>query len=798
MILIVGLSAVLLFIFSIITIFTLYIYSTYNNNNNSTPSSAPTLSSSSSFYTPTTKPRAIVKKTQQKYTTTTSPTTPSPANSAVPTTVVPTTTTTTTIPTVPTTTTPAVPTTVVPTVVPTTTRPTTSPAISTTTTPAVPTTVVPTMVLTSPAVPTTTSPTVSTTFLSQPINGGWSDWILQGSCDKECDGGVVNRQRYCNNPTPMYNGNDCLGSNNDTIACNTQSCPPQIAPKNILAIDNSQNNIFNGQLVYISKSSNEYLDSTGSPPGSKLKIWKDKHTNTQWELTSDRHIKSNVGNVCISGTQSVLIGEECANIPSQLWNYSVAGSYFQNDAGFYITSTSFGNVESGKIPTTWSITNILPQRKKYSFGGITLKDFNDTIIDLGNKFNDWNPSFNQGIPVMDANGDILFLSLVYSYQKNIPWTLTWFTNSTKNVLDLTSFFFTSIGESDPYNNYEGTNKIIFNTKHEAFALVNLNKIVKFDYKQRKLLDVVSTDIGNGVMGRIENKFHTNNPFYNNYPILVNIKKPITISLYNERGRYITYTAPLWTDSGFNATKYISTAQHSGRNSSSFTVNGITYICFGSIHNDPWTKGTPQWITSFKHSDKSWSNPVLLGYGGRMIDEHNAPSITITSKGIIYVFFGNHIDLAYYCKTSVPYKINSFSSPTLLPSVPGQGYTDSRLFTYPACNIDKKDNIYVTYRGPWYAFTLWKINTSTGKIIGNTLFDNKKPIKIEGNQRNTGIITSQSYTAWRDVMTIDNNNNLYIYFYPKADTATWDSQPHSLTGPFVLLSTDGGSSFKIIE
>jgi hypothetical protein len=582
--------------------------------------------------------------------------------------------------------------------------------------------------------------------------------------------------------------------------CSTQFCPINSPINETLQLKTDPGTtLFNGRLVNALNNTGgkyAYLDSGGTAVGD-VKVWKEPHINTHWELTSDRHMKSNVADICISAKNDLLTRENCVNTPDQLWSYS--DWQFKNDNGYYIkrsTSSQSGAIGSSRTAGSgWSIKHVEHPRKTYSLGDLTVKDFfNDTIVNLGEKFNDWNPTFNQGIPAMDANGKMVFLSLIYNYG-NIPWTLTWFENKTKQVLDLRSFFSTRVEELNAYHNFEGAAKIVFNISNEAFMLINLNRLVKFDYKNKKFIETIATDN----MGIIENKFHTNNPFYNNYPILTNIRKPnMSVSRY-ENGKYTTFTAPDFSKTDLDAKSYFSTIQHSGRNSATFSVHNITFICFASNH-DPLSiagrGGSPQWITAFNHNNNSWSTPVLLGYGGRNNDGHNAPSITITSRGIIYVFFGNHHDLSYYVKSSKPYDINSFGSPIQLPGVSGQ--TSTRMFTYPACNIDTKDNIYVTYRGPWYAFSIWKIDTKTGKTTSKRIFDVEKPIRIDGSQKGTGVITATNYAAWRDVMTIDQNDNLYIYIYPKAHTEGWDKQPHSLTGPFVLVSVDGANSFKIME
>ena len=47
-------------------------------------------------------------------------------------------------------------------------------------------------------------------------------------CSKTCGEGLKNRTRECNNPAPMYGGNSCNGTNQETDTCNERKCPGKI------------------------------------------------------------------------------------------------------------------------------------------------------------------------------------------------------------------------------------------------------------------------------------------------------------------------------------------------------------------------------------------------------------------------------------------------------------------------------------------------------------------------------------------------------------------------------------------
>ncbi|XP_034337070.2 SCO-spondin [Magallana gigas] len=58
-----------------------------------------------------------------------------------------------------------------------------------------------------------------------PVNGGFSDWSVWTSCTDTCGGGLSSRKRFCNNPEPQYEGDNCTGLFEETRICNKIPCP---------------------------------------------------------------------------------------------------------------------------------------------------------------------------------------------------------------------------------------------------------------------------------------------------------------------------------------------------------------------------------------------------------------------------------------------------------------------------------------------------------------------------------------------------------------------------------------------
>ena len=57
-----------------------------------------------------------------------------------------------------------------------------------------------------------------------PINGNWSKWSNWSSCGKTCGVTFRMRKRFCNNPSPKYNGSYCEGENVEYDDCKLRPC----------------------------------------------------------------------------------------------------------------------------------------------------------------------------------------------------------------------------------------------------------------------------------------------------------------------------------------------------------------------------------------------------------------------------------------------------------------------------------------------------------------------------------------------------------------------------------------------
>ncbi|KAJ7394272.1 hypothetical protein OS493_000074 [Desmophyllum pertusum] len=54
------------------------------------------------------------------------------------------------------------------------------------------------------------------------VFSAWSDW---SPCSRSCGGGQRKRTRSCSNPRPSKCGKPCFGNTEESVDCNTHSCP---------------------------------------------------------------------------------------------------------------------------------------------------------------------------------------------------------------------------------------------------------------------------------------------------------------------------------------------------------------------------------------------------------------------------------------------------------------------------------------------------------------------------------------------------------------------------------------------
>lgn len=57
------------------------------------------------------------------------------------------------------------------------------------------------------------------------VDGHWSQWGTWMPCTVTCGNGTQDRSRSCDNPKPLYGGQNCYGVPVQTMNCIKKPCP---------------------------------------------------------------------------------------------------------------------------------------------------------------------------------------------------------------------------------------------------------------------------------------------------------------------------------------------------------------------------------------------------------------------------------------------------------------------------------------------------------------------------------------------------------------------------------------------
>lgn len=57
------------------------------------------------------------------------------------------------------------------------------------------------------------------------VQGNWGAWNMWSFCSAKCGPGKRERMRRCENPAPKYDGDNCMGSDRQTMPCSLSDCP---------------------------------------------------------------------------------------------------------------------------------------------------------------------------------------------------------------------------------------------------------------------------------------------------------------------------------------------------------------------------------------------------------------------------------------------------------------------------------------------------------------------------------------------------------------------------------------------
>ncbi len=159
-------------------------------------------------------------------------------------------------------------------------------------------------------------------------------------------------------------------------------------------------------------------------------------------------------------------------------------------------------------------------------------------------------------------------------------------------------------------------------------------------------------------------------------------------------------------------------------------------------------GVPTFITAYDIPTGTMSQPVFIGCGGGVVDNHNWPAITIDSKGILHVIINGHHNPCTYTHSLRPDDISAWSAPEYIPD---RGALP--MLSYSSLNCDRNDTLYTFHRA------------STDTYNNRLVLYRKKAGQPWDTELPIVAPFKRLYTAWYHHITYDvRRNRMFLTYY----------------------------------
>jgi len=162
---------------------------------------------------------------------------------------------------------------------------------------------------------------------------------------------------------------------------------------------------------------------------------------------------------------------------------------------------------------------------------------------------------------------------------------------------------------------------------------------------------------------------------------------------------------------------------------------------------PASEGVPTFVVAYDRKTKKLSDPVFIGYGGRVLDGHNWPAITIDGEGILHVVMNGHIDPLLYTHSLKPYDITAWSEPVFVPREPGS--KDYSYVSYASLNCDRHDNLVCVVR------------SDTGAYNHRLAVLRKPAGQPWAKEESLFVPFGGGYHVWTDKVTYDRDRDRFV-------------------------------------
>jgi len=162
-------------------------------------------------------------------------------------------------------------------------------------------------------------------------------------------------------------------------------------------------------------------------------------------------------------------------------------------------------------------------------------------------------------------------------------------------------------------------------------------------------------------------------------------------------------------------------------------------------------GIPTFVVEYDIKTRTVGTPVYIGSGGRTLDVHNWPAMTLDSAGRLHVLINGHGEPPVYTHTLNPQDISSWTDPAyaLRDDVNNPAVDDIGSYSYATLNCDRSDTLHVVMR-----------------LQGFGLIAYRKP--LDQPWQRTGVVMKKfrpGYTIMNQKMTYDpGSDRLFLTYY----------------------------------
>lgn len=241
---------------------------------------------------------------------------------------------------------------------------------------------------------------------------------------------------------------------------------------------------------------------------------------------------------------------------------------------------------------------------------------------------------------------------------------------------------------------------------------------------------------------------------------------------------------------------VGSCQHSGGPASTVTRNGKTHVVWGEIAPDD-AEGVPEYAATVDHATGKATAKVLLGYAPPVNDVHNVPAITQDSQGYLHIILGGHNRTFQYLRSLKPDDASAFTAPAPVLTA---GYVDENhpapgmgRQTYCSLVCGPDDTLHIAYR---------QLRLNADGLFPDQNYmalavQSKSKTGLWGPAQVIVAPPSPGYSIYYHKLTIDRRGRLFLSHAYWTDNAYQKDFPEQNSHRALLMSADGGRTWKLV-